>query len=58
MDIWRNCSIWRTNDQIMPGGEGGGVSQNVFSSNLNTVNLKIFANMVEYSLEDKVLIIL
>ena len=34
--------LGRTNDQIIPQGEG--VSQNAFSCNLNTVNLKIFSN--------------
>ena len=37
--------------------KGGEVSQNTFSSNLSTLNLKIFRNHVEYSLEDKALII-
>ena len=40
----------QTNDQIMLAGEG-----NVFSSNLNTVNLKIFPNHVgiyTYILDD------
>ena len=33
-----DCSTWGTNDQA----KGKGVSQNVFSSNLNTVSLKNF----------------
>ena len=37
---------------------GEGVSQNAFSSNLNTVNLIFFPTMVEYSLEDKSVTIL
>ena len=46
----------QTNDQIMlgEGGGGGGVG-NVFSSNLNTVNLNIFPNHVgiyTYILDD------
>ena len=35
-----NCSTWETNDHIML--RGAGRSQNVFLSNLDTVNLKIF----------------
>ena len=38
-NLWGNCST-ETNDQT----EKKGVSQNVFSSTLNTANLKIFAN--------------
>ena len=45
-----------TKDQIML--RGGGVSKNVFSSNLNTLNLEMFPNHGEYSIEDKALTIL
>ena len=38
--------------------EGEGVSQNIFPSHLNTVNLKIFCQPVEDSLEYKALVIL
>ena len=39
------CSIWGANDQIMPRGIES--FTNAFSSNLGTVNLKIFSNHSE-----------
>ena len=38
--------------------QGGRSFTNAFSSNLNTLNLKIVPAMVEYSLEDEALTIL
>ena len=50
--------LFYTGELMIRSYQGGGVSQNAFSSNLNTVNLKNFPNHGEYSFEDKALTIL